>query len=417
MGPQNRVKGSLENNCPEMRVAIASVGELYGGVEQYIYLYARHLGNLDHIDVTVILFEDSLLYKKLKDVGIETYLVQSRFKHDPRLVAKVVQILSRRRVDVVHTHGYKANLICALAARRVGAAIVKTEHGRLNFPFRLEMRSMKMYANWMADQLITLALVKDIVYVSYDLAARFRAVHACKSRTVIHNAIAPVPTAETSGLDVFDRHHFNIGVVGRVDRVKGHIFMLKAVESLSDIRNLRVHIIGRGPLESELKEYCISHGIDSRVRFWGFRKDIHAYMRNLDILVVPSLHEGLPYTVLEAMYLRVPIVASAVGGLREALKNEENAVLVPSGDHEELAVAIRRLHDEPERRNSISQRAFLDVMSRFMIDDMAQRYADVYLAALSRAAGRGRSGKGRPQQDTHGDGEAAARARVGGRTF
>jgi len=199
---------------------------------------------------------------------------------------------------------------------------------------------------------------------------------------VIHNGIAPIPLNDFVESPVFDHCCFNVGVVGRIDRVKGHIFLLKALEMLSDLEKLQLHILGRGPLEYELKEYCISHGLNSRVRFWGFHEDIHRYMFSLDILVVPSLSEGLPYTVLEAMYLRVPIIGSAVGGLREILESEQNALLVPPRDHERLARSIRRLHDDLGLREKISRRAFLDVTSRFMMDKLCRRYIEVYREAM-----------------------------------
>jgi glycosyltransferase involved in cell wall biosynthesis len=371
-----------------LRIAICSAGELYGGVEQFIYLYAQHLQTSKHADVLVILFHDGQLNERLEDAGIETHVVRCRFKYDPRAVRDVNRILASRRVDVVHTHGYRANVICALAPALLGIPVVKTEHGILEVSCRTPLKSLRMHLNSIADQLVTLAFASRIIYVSSDLASRLRTIHRLKKTTIIHNAIAPIPLSPTTPSEPFERRHFNIGIVGRVSKVKGHLFLIKAVQRLSDLVDLRVHVIGNGPLERELREYCIANGIESRVRFWGFREDIHELMRHLDILVMPSLHEGLPYTALEAMYLRIPIIASAVGGLREVLRNDETAILVPPGDCEKLAGAIRRLHDDPSRRQTISERALAHVTSELMIDRMTRRYIGVYQAALPRAASR-----------------------------
>ena len=380
-----------------MHIAICSAGELYGGVEQFIYLYTQHLRSLDGIEVVVILFHDGLLCKRLRDAGIETHLVQSRWRYDPRAVGDVARILAQRGIDVVHTHGYRANIVCALAAATVGVPVVKTEHGKLEVPLSLRLGSIKMYLNILADHLITLAFVRRVVYVTSDLASRFRAFHRFKRTAVIHNGIAPIVSGQDESASPFDRRHFNIGIVGRVSRIKGHIFLLQAVEKLSDLENLRVHIIGRGPLESKLKEYCVSRGIESKVHFWGFREDIHHLMRHLDVLVMPSLYEALPYTLLEAMYLRVPTVGSAVGGLQEVLQNEESGLLVHPEDEMELATAIRKLHDDPAIRERLAQEGFARVTSHFMIDGMALKYADIYREAMQ-AADTSRD-RGRPSAE------------------
>jgi glycosyltransferase involved in cell wall biosynthesis len=285
----------------------------------------------------------------------------------------------------VHTNGYKANTLCAVAARRAKTVVVKTEHGLVETALRLNKSAMKSYFNRALDQLVTLALTNHVVYVTHDLAGRFRLIHRSKNRTVIHNAIAPIGSCRTGIADALERNRFNVGIVGRVDEVKGHMFLLRAVESLSDLSDLQVHVIGNGPLEARLREFCLTHCLEPKVRFWGFREDIHELMRGLDVLVMPSLHEGLPYTLLEAMYLRIPVIASAVGGLREILRDEVNALLVAPANHQELANAMRHLHDDSELRERLVRRAFADVTSRFMVADMAQKYVEVYGSVLDTA--------------------------------
>jgi len=368
-----------------MRVALCSAGELYGGVEQFLYLYAQHLRTLEDPEVIAVLFFEGLLLDKLEAAGIRTYLVRSRSKYDLGAVTTVAGIFRRHRIDVVHTHGYKANTLCAIAARRAGAVVVKTEHGAVETALRPNKSAIKSYVNRALDQLVTLALVNHIVYVTHDLAGRLRWLHCAKRRTVIHNAIAPIDSCRPGIADGFDPSCFNVGIVGRVDEVKGHVFLLKAVEALAELHELQVHILGNGPLEAQLREFCLTHRLESKVKFWGFREDIHELMRGLDVLVMPSLHEGLPYTLLEAMYLKIPVIASAVGGLREVLRDEENALLAAPANHQEVADAMRRFHHDSELRERLARRAFADVTSRFMIADMAQKYANVYGSVLGTA--------------------------------
>jgi len=228
-------------------------------------------------------------------------------------------------------------------------------------------------------RLATRLFVDHIVYVTRDLQASLKG-NGCNSETsVIYNGIPAISTGSCTVPSDLNQDKFNIGIVGRISEVKGHRFLLSALERLLDLPDLRLNILGEGPLKSELESYCESNGLAGIVTFLGFKENVYDYMNAFDVLAMPSLYEGLPYVLLESMYLRTPIIASDVGGLREILCDKDDSLLVEPGDAKGLAEAIRYLHNHKAERACLAENAYKKVCRHFMIDKMVEKYADIFL--------------------------------------
>lgn len=172
---------------------------------------------------------------------------------------------------------------------------------------------------------------------------------------------------------------FTMGIVGRLSAVKGHADLFRAVAELPPSVVLKV--FGTGPDEMPLRHLASQLGVADRVRFMGFVSPVYRALAELDLLVMPSLHEGLPYVLLEAMSLGTPVVASRVGGLAEALEDGVTGVLVAPRNPQMLAHAIRALHLDPVRRRLIARRALATVARRFSARQMVGHYVDLYSVA------------------------------------
>ena len=144
--------------------------------------------------------------------------------------------------------------------------------------------------------------------------------------------------------------------------------------------DLVLYVFGEGETESSCRRLCQEAGIDGCVHFMGFQADMQAHMRQLDTIVMPSFHEGIPYTALEAMDLGIPLIASDVGGLREILTHEVDALLVPPGDEGALASAIERMADDSSLRERLRLNARRTVATRFAAARMVDQYMDLYRA-------------------------------------
>ena len=379
-------------NLEHINLAICSTGELYGGVEQFIYTFSNYLkhapegfnrGNETKANFIVILFNKGLLYEKLKEANIETHIISSGFKYNIGVIRQIRKLFKEKKINVVHTHGYKANILCSIAAKACNAKIIKTEHGKIE-PSTGYSR-FKMQINHKIDRLISKLLFDEIVFVSKDIESYYKRYYKNIKSTVIYNGIPRIEVNSDKNLQGFDYNAFNIGIVGRLTEVKGHIFLLKALRNLIDLGNIKLNIFGNGQLEEELRDYCNKNGISNIVTFHGFKENIHDYMAVLDLLVMPSLHEGMPYVLLEAMYLRVPVIASDVGGLKEILENNVDAILVPPADEEKLTNAIGYLYKNPELREQFKKSIYKKVSERFLIGKMTDKYINVYQKVINRA--------------------------------
>ncbi|RPI79635.1 MAG: hypothetical protein EHM45_02070, partial [Desulfobacteraceae bacterium] len=150
-----------------INLAICTAGELYGGIEQFIYAYAELLNKHDRVKPIVVLFNKGLLYERLKQSGIDLYMIDSNYKYDFSCLRKIVGIFRNKKINLVHTHAYKANILCGLAARYCRIKALKTEHGMLEPAKGLNF--IKMSLNLFADQWIVKSFFSGIVFVTNDI--------------------------------------------------------------------------------------------------------------------------------------------------------------------------------------------------------------------------------------------------------
>jgi glycosyltransferase involved in cell wall biosynthesis len=170
-----------------------------------------------------------------------------------------------------------------------------------------------------------------------------------------------------------------IGVVGRLEPEKGHSFLLHAALLLKDsFPKARFVIVGGGPLESRLRKQCRSLGIEDRVVFAGFRRDLGRVYAAIDIPVVPSLMEPFGNVALEAMAAGKPVVASAVGGLLESIIDGETGLLVPACDPETLAGALASLMRDARFARQLGEAGRKRVAEHFTAVRVADQVEEIY---------------------------------------
>jgi len=177
------------------------------------------------------------------------------------------------------------------------------------------------------------------------------------------------------------RNKFVIGAVGRLSPEKGHIYLIKALTYLKNI-DFECLIIGDGPLRSELEKYAINENLDKKIIFLGFQKNVAEIMRQMDVVVMPSLNETFGITIIEAFSLKKLVIASNVGGIPELVNHKITGLLFPVKDSLALAKAIEYAYNNKNEMEKIGNNAYEFAMKNFTSAAMADntlRYYDYIL--------------------------------------
>ena len=358
-------------------IAICTVGELFGGVERHVIGMLKSL-QARSIKALLILFYDGELAVQVRELGFEPIILSKRNLALLTTARQIARMLEEHNVNVLHVHGYKATVFCAMAHRWYPCALVKTEHG---LPEAMARGSMGGWRNRLYDLCDSIAMRiagSAVCYVTTDLQKHYRRVHSGLCTMVIPTGVESMDRRRFPYPAELSERCFNLLLVGRLDSVKGHHLAIEAMATESVAPDVHLYLVGLGPREQELRALADSLNLAHRVHILGFRRNVYDYIAHCDALLMPSLHEGLPYTLLEAMALATPIIASRVGGLAEVLQDCGTALLTPAQDAGSLAVAIARLRNDRALGSRLAEAAQRLQQARYSLDSMSEGYLAVY---------------------------------------
>lgn len=294
--------------------------------------------------------------------GIEPVTWRTRGKIDPLTVLRVRRLIKNGPFDLIHTHLSTASLLGALAARLARKPSVAHIHG-LNTAtsFRYSTHLIAV-SEAVKSHMVAQGIAADRVGVVYNGVDMTR--------------FAPVPIEEAKANAGYDADAPVLGVFGRLAEEKGQ---RTAVEAMSLLREehpkTKLVLAGEGKARAELEESARALGVEEMVDFRGFVDDVPALMSACDIVLVPSLREGFGLAAVEAMALERPVVASAVGGLREVIDQRGMGVLVAPQDPQAMADAVSDLLDDRASAVAMARQASEAVRERF---DLAKQTAVLY---------------------------------------
>lgn len=294
---------------------------------------------------------------------------------DWQCVRTIREIVERERIDLIHTHGYKTNLYAYLAARLRPVALVATCH-----LWTRDRVALRIYG--MMDQAL-LRRFGRVVAVSGALADSLRRAHVAPERlAVIDNGIdleGLADAAPSADLEHLKAGRFALGVVGRLTEQKGHEYLFRALQPiLKQSPQWVLFVVGDGPLKSQLETQARELGIESSVVFTGKRGDMANVYAALDLFVLPSLYEGLPIAVLEALAAKKAVIATRVGAVSEVVLDGKTGLLIEPADTEALQNAILRLAADAGLRQTLGENGAALVSERFSAQSMTAKYLQVY---------------------------------------
>lgn len=361
---------------------ISSLG-LYGA-ERIVLELSAELKQRGTGVIIVNLFDPEKSYGSVigraERLGLLARGLKCRGRFDPAAVLSLRRFIAQNGINVVHSHGYKADFYAWCARQGSDVRLVATCHNWLG-------RSLTMKGYQWLDKRILNGFDR-VVAVSETLRAEIEGAGIRKERVeLIHNGLSMRDSGGAAGRPAADIRTVlglksgerMVTAVGRLCYEKGYGFLIDAAPVIAArCPDARIVIAGDGPLRPYLTSKTRMRGLADRIIFAGERDDIPAILAASDVFVMPSISEGMPVALLEAMAACKAIVASRVGEIPEMIRDRTEGLLAAPGDPDQLAAAVIRFLSDPEYALSCGQRAGLRFTRSFSADKMTESYLALY---------------------------------------
>jgi glycosyltransferase involved in cell wall biosynthesis len=361
-----------------------------GGAQTHAVQVLRHLDRRRFSPMVCALKPRGDLRPTVEEMGVPVFDggldATLRGREGLRVLWRLARLLRRERVDIAHSYLFHPNVLAPVAGRLAGVrAVVASKRSLDRYP-GLGPRLACRLGNALAHR----------VTVNAEAVGRFVAAEERLSPSrmvVIPNGVSEEALAP--GIDrAAARRRLDLSpdgpVIGAVSRLawkKGVSHLLDAVPSLLEaVPEVTVLLVGDGPLRGDLEAQAARLGVAGRVLFLGPRRDASTLLPAFDVLVLPSVVEGMSNTLLEAMAARLPVVATDVGGNPEVVVDGETGFLVPPGDPGRLAAATLKLLQAPEMARDMGAAGRRRVEAHYRADAMVRRIEGLYDGLLGRSA-------------------------------
>jgi glycosyltransferase involved in cell wall biosynthesis len=316
--------------------------------------------------------------------GFGTFMVDTRSPFNPGSVGQLRRFLEQHRIELLITHGYKSNMVGYAAARGTSFVQVPIVRG-----YTAEDWKVRLYERLDRRLLRRFGLV---LCVSEGTKRRMIG-HGLDSEhiRVLHNAVDPGHAVKP--IDLRTEFHLPpetrvLVAAGRLSPEKGHRDLVDAVCRLKAVQPpIHLLILGSGKEEPRLRRQIRDGGLEDRVHLAGFRDDVPCYLAGADLVVNPSLTEGLPNVLLEALAVGAPVVATDVGGTGELIIPQQTGWLVPPGSAVAMAEAIDHALSHPAQAREMAERGRRLVSRSFSFSSQAAQLASLLVEALPNGKG------------------------------
>ena len=369
---------------PAVRVCHVAMGDLWAGAEVQLLALMKYVVRLPGFEWSVILFNEGKLADEIRKLPVSLTVIPERHYTSIAIASRLITAFREIRPHIVHTHKYKDSIIGSIVARCMGVPhVVRVVHG-MPEPFK-GLKNLKMAGYMLADRCVTRWFIDRVVAVSSDIEKVLVQTYGENRVVCIHNGIDLEAVHVTTQRPEMRREwHIDdkavlIGTVGRLVPVKGHAVLLEALRILRESnQNVTLLFVGDGPLRGHLEAEVKRLGLKQSVTFAGSQAQAYDFINMMDIFVLPSLHEGIPVVLLEALALKRPVVATRVGGIPEVVSHGQSGMLVSPANAADLAAGIRDIIKDRTRALAFGTAGRSQVEREFSASMMADRTAAMY---------------------------------------
>ena len=347
------------------------------GAERWVLALAKHLdASKISCDLVVTMEPEQKpleLVSEYKKLGLGCHIIPMSNKFDFAAVNKLVKLIKDENIDIIHTHGYKSDIIGVLAARKAGIKSIVTPHGfenakdlKLRLFIWLGCQAMKF-----ATKVVPLSqqLLDDILRMGVNAD---KALYIQNGVDLSEVEATPVPSRVSAT-------EKRIGFVGQMISRKNIFDILDIFESLHQQHpNTRLLLLGDGDARVELEKY--SKGLKSvdYIEFLGFRDDRLSLLKSFDLFVMTSTLEGIPRCLMEATAAGIPVAAYNIPGVDQLISHNKTGLLATLGDKTSLQQYWQELLFEPDRANDLANAAKAYVYQHYSANRMAAEYSQLF---------------------------------------
>ena len=364
-----------------MRIAyVITRSDEIGGAHIHVRDLAQWMRRQGH-EVCVFVGGQGPFTKLLSSAGIPFHSLKLLKRSislffDWRAINELAQSLSNYHPDLVSLHSAKAGFLGRVVCKKLTLPVIFTAHGwsfaeGISQPTRSVYCLLERLSAPMADKIITVCKT-DRQYALKHMVGRSEQIVA------VNNGMP----------DILDEYFANpvntsarIVMVARFEKQKDHSTLIKALCGLKDIK-WELNLVGNGPLLEDIRILVEKFGLRDRVKFLGRRNDVQQILSKSDIFVLASFWEGFPRSILEAMRASLPVVASSVAGVPEAVDDGKTGFLVEPGNVNQIREQLRLLIQDPELRKTLGKNARIKYEKFFTFEMMAKKTLNIYESVL-----------------------------------
>lgn len=361
---------------------IVATGKL-SGAEKVVSDICTNLNKEKFKAVTVCAGDELKEYYLHK--GIESYVIDiSRL--DPRQIRKLSKLIRSEKIDIVHGHDIKASIAGYLAAKGTNAKVISHMHASYNWmskpsPLKFIDRHFRKKYNL---SIACSEMAKDY-YIEHNSSADANKIITLNN-AFNFNELSKVDIKNDKEVKKnlsISEEKFIFGFLGRLLEIKGVDLLLDSFYEVSrENDNVMLLVVGDGPERSNLEKRVKDYNLEDKVIFTGYKANVYDYMNIFDCFILPSVTEGLPIAVLEAMALKKAVISTPVAGLKDLIKEGYNGILLKERNAKNLYKAMEHVYNNSEFRISIGMNAFDYLHENYNISNYIGKLEDIYLMLM-----------------------------------
>jgi len=352
-------------------------------------VFALLLALNEEVDLTIACFTEGVFYQEVLGLPVKSVLFKQKFRNDLSIIRRLSRYIRKNGFDIIHAHGARANFICMMLKIFIKVPIVTTVHSdyKLDFTDSLYKKFFFTLLNSIALRTVDyyIGVSENFKHMLIERGFEQNRVFSVHNAVESERAVSFCPKEEfLARYQINAQQNFLVGIIGRLDYVKGHDIFLRAAAEICKTRDDILFLLaGEGNEEANLRKLAKTLNISDKIIFTGFIEDIFSFINAIDINVCASRSESFAYMLHEGALLNKPAVSTHVGGIPELIINGENGTLVPEGDYKQLAAAIIRYIENPVLAAQHGKALKTHAELHFSKEKMLEKSLHIYQTILS----------------------------------